>query len=110
MEHSLPQENAHGGLSKAVQRRLQTLAKAFAESSRVAADTGPALRPGTRLVLEWRDRTYVVTVTEEGLEYGGRTHSSLTAIARQITGAHWSRLRFFGLQTARETAPGVNHV
>ena len=103
------QENAHGGLSRAVQRRLRTLARTFSESGRVAADTGPALRPGTRLVREWRDRTYVVTVTGEGFEYCGRTHASLTAVARRITGAHWSGPRFFGLRTARETAPGVDH-
>ena len=103
------QEKAHGGLSRSTQRRLRTLARAFAGSGRVAADTGPGLRPGTRLVREWRDQSYVVTVTEGGFEYGGQTHASLTAIARQITGAHRSGPRFFGLQTARKTAPGVTH-
>ena len=40
------QENAHGGLSKATQRRLRTLAKTFAQTGRVAPGRGPRLRPG----------------------------------------------------------------
>jgi hypothetical protein len=55
----------------------------------------PAL--GTRLVREWNGRTYIVHVTEEGYMLNGRAFRSLTAVARQITGAHWSGPRFFGL-------------
>ena len=103
------QEDAHGGLSNATRRRLRKMAKGFAETGRAAPDTGPKLRPGARLVREWRGKIHVVTVTEDGFEYGGRTHPSLTAVARQITGAHWSGPRFFGLRTSSETAHGVNH-
>ena len=103
------QEKAHGGLSNATERRLRRMAKGFAETGRVAADTSPRLRPGARLVREWRNKTYVVTVTEDGFEYGGRTHPSLTAIAKQITGGHWSGPRFFGLQAANEAAREVSH-
>ena len=46
---------------------------------------------------EWHGRTYMVTATEEGFDYAGRTYRSLTKIARAITGAHWSGPRFFGL-------------
>ena len=46
---------------------------------------------------EWHGRTHVVSVTEGGFEYQGRTFPSLTAIAVEITGAHWSGPRFFGL-------------
>ena len=91
------QEGAQGGLSNATQRQLRRLAKEFAETGRVAPDTSPRLRPGARLVREWRNKTYVVTVTEDGFEYRGHTYPSLTAIAKQITGAHWSGPRFFGL-------------
>ncbi len=31
-----------------------------------------------------------MTVTEEGFEHDGETYSSLRAVARVITGAHWS--------------------
>jgi hypothetical protein len=53
--------------------------------------------PGTRLVRDWNGRSHVVDVLEEGFAFEGRLHKSLTAIARQITGAHWSGPRFFGL-------------
>jgi Protein of unknown function (DUF2924) len=39
-----------------------------------------------------------VTVTEDGFEYAGTNYPSLTKIAREITGAHWSGPRFFDLQ------------
>jgi hypothetical protein len=55
----------------------------------------PAL--GTRLLREWNGRTYIVDVTQEGYMLDGRAFRSLTAVARQITGAHWSGPRFFGL-------------
>lgn len=55
------------------------------------------LSPGTRLVREWNGRSHVVDVLEEGFAFEGRLHKSLTAIAHQITGAHWSGPRFFGL-------------
>ena len=36
-----------------------------------------------------------------GFEYEGKTFPSLTAIAVEITGAHWSGPRFFGLVRCR---------
>src|SRR5262245_36958495 len=56
-----------------------------------------SLRPGTRLVREWRGRTHTVVVTQAGFEYTGKAFPSLTKIAQAITGAHWSGPRFFGL-------------
>jgi hypothetical protein len=55
------------------------------------------LSPGMRLVREWNGRSHVVDVLEEGFAFEGRLHKSLTAIALQITGTHWSGPRFFGL-------------
>jgi hypothetical protein len=55
----------------------------------------PAL--GTRLVREWNGRTYIIDVTEEGYMLDGQAFRSLTAVAKRITGAHWSGPRFFGL-------------
>jgi len=67
----------------------------------IAVSPGPRLRrqlaPGARLVREWNGRTHVVDVIEGGFVFQAKVHKSLTAIARQITGAHWSGPRFFGL-------------
>jgi Protein of unknown function (DUF2924) len=48
-----------------------------------------------------------VVVTEEGFEFEGKLHRSLTSIAREITGAAWSGPRFFGLARAA-SASGRN--
>lgn len=63
------------------------------------ADSGkPTLVPGMRLVREWNGRMHAVDVTEEGFLFDGRTYRSLSAIAKRITGAHWSGPRFFGVR------------
>ena len=91
------QELAYGGLSKATQRSLIALTKELHTSGGITPDSGPRVRPGARLVREWRGRTHTVVVTEEGFEFAGKTYSSLSKIAQAITGAHWSGPRFFGL-------------
>jgi hypothetical protein len=64
------------------------------------------IRAGARLIREWNGRTHTVTVEKDGLSYGGRIYRSLSAIARDITGARWSGPRFFGLTSKR----GASHV
>ena len=67
------------------------------------------LKPGTRLVREWHGRTHVVTVLDDAFEFEGRHYPSLTQIAREITSAHWSGPRFFGL-TKRSAGAGSDAV
>ena len=99
------QELACGGLSKATQRKLVALTKELQTNGGIAPDPGPTVRPGARLVREWRGRTHTVVVTEDGFEYAGKAYCSLSKIAQTITGAHWSGPRFFGLN--RSAAVGV---
>lgn len=61
----------------------------------------PHLAPGTQLVREWNGRPYRVEVTDGGFTLDGKSYRSLTAIAKKITGAHWSGPRFFGLSTSK---------
>ena len=76
-------------------------------TGRVGPTPSLGLKPGARLVREWRGRTHTVTVTEDGFEYAGTSYPSLTKIAKKITGAHWSGPRFFGLVTIpRQRAGG----
>ena len=95
LAHQL-QERAHGGASRALRRRLQTLAGEFGERRR-SFDPGIVLKTGTTLVRQWRGHTHTVLVREDGFEYEGQRYRSLTVIAERITGAHWSGPRFFGL-------------
>lgn len=72
-----------------------TAAVAKTPAPPAALRTQPSV--GTRLVREWNGRMHVVEVTENGFVWDGKSYRSLSAIARRITGAHWSGPRFFGL-------------
>ena len=92
------QERAYGGLSKAVARKLEQTSPD--PLSWGAAKPAPpiSLKPGTRLVREWRGGTHMVLVHADGVEWRGQRYPSLSLVAREITGAHWSGPRFFGLR------------
>lgn len=97
------QEREHGGLPKATLRRIAAQTRELRADGSERAEPSARVRPGARLVREWRGRTHTVTVTEDGFEYARKTYTSLTPIAKAITGAHWSGPRFFGL--VRQHAP-----
>ena len=90
------QQRAHSGPSRALQRRLRSLAAEFENGAR-SFDPGIVPKTGATLVRQWRGHTHTVLVGEEGLEYEGQRYRSLSVIAERITGAHWSGPRFFGL-------------
>ncbi len=91
------QEQAHGGLGAATKRRLADLAKTMERDGDVTRNRLTRLKPGAKLVREWRGEAHTVIVIEDGFEWNGRHWRSLSAIAREITGVHWSGPRFFGL-------------
>lgn len=90
------QEKALGGLSKAVIRKVHQppASKASPTSPRQPRLT---LKPGTRLVRDWHGVTHTVIILDNGVEWRGQRYRSLSVVAREITGAHWSGPRFFGL-------------
>lgn len=107
------QETALGGLPPAIRRKLVSIAGDQAASAELVPPSlrRSRLRPGATLIREWRGQIHTVLVQEGGYEHRGRVYTSLSEIARAITGAHWSGPRFFGLQRAgrvssarRETA------
>jgi hypothetical protein len=100
------QELAYGGLSKATQRTLATMTRELEANGNVSVAPDLRVRSGARLVREWRGRTHTVSVTNDGFEYLGNTYASLTKIAQEITSAHWSGPRFFGLN--RKQAPDAS--
>ena len=59
------QERAHGGPSRALQRRLQTLAGELERGAR-SFDPGRVLKTGATLVRQWRGHTHTVLVREDG--------------------------------------------
>ena len=89
------QEKHHGGLSA---RMIRELERATAgELDKPASPPRPALTPGTRLIRDWNGLTIAIEVIEGGYSWEGKTWRSLSQIAREVTGTHWSGPRFFGL-------------
>lgn len=84
------QAAAFGGLSAGASRTLRSASRSSGEAAPASA--------GSRLVREWNGRTHVVDITTDGYVWKDRTWKSLSAIAREITGAHWSGPRFFGVK------------
>lgn len=80
-----------GGLHAADLDRLANLAE-----SRTRAATAK-MAPGARFLREWNGVTHVVERTDAGYRWNGRIFGSLSGIAKEITGAHWSGPRFFGV-------------
>lgn len=95
MAHKL-QEKSSGGLPSKIAREIRRGVVELAARS-VAPDRPAPLRSGTRLSREWHGRTHHVHVVDGGFDYRDERYRSLTAVARQITGARWSGPRFFGL-------------
>ena len=92
------QERAYGGLSTATARKLEQAAADPPGRGSVTPAPPISLRPGTRLVREWRGVTHMVLIHADGIEWRGQRYRSLTIVARKITGARWSGPRFFGLR------------
>ncbi|MBE7183857.1 MAG: DUF2924 domain-containing protein [Methylobacterium mesophilicum] len=101
------QELAYGGLKAETRRRLEALAEEC-DNGNTAAKRGSApeqnLLVGTRLLREWDGVEHAVTVLESGFEWEGRPYSSLSSVARAITGTRWNGPMFFGLRTTRGRA------
>jgi hypothetical protein len=97
------QEAALGAMSKADRKRVLS-AHGY---GKVEAASG-AVKPGTWLSRTWHGEVHQVIVLESGFEYGGERYSSLSEIAKRITGSHWSGPRFFGLSSPRLGKLGVS--
>ena len=101
------QEQRLGGLSKVAKARLEDLIgqielppieRVVRPKAPVAANGEPmSLRPGMVLMRRWHDQEVRVRVLEAGFEWEGQVLSSLSAVARAATGAHWNGRLFFGL-------------
>jgi len=80
------QANQQGGLSASERRQL--LGYATPDNANI----------GTRLIRVWHGETHQVTVFENHYLYKDQRWKSLSAIARAITGTHWSGPVFFGVK------------
>lgn len=103
------QELEYGGLSQKTKNRLCELIKEYdpinnsafrPAPSRLNASNSKDRRlpiPGTMINKEYKGSRYQVKVLENGFEHKEKIYSSLSAIAKEITGAHWNGYLFFSL-------------
>jgi Protein of unknown function (DUF2924) len=98
------QEEAFGTLDRATLKLLDGLARR--DGSRKAEHN---LKIGTVLVRDYQGQRHTVIVAPDGFDWQGTTYSSLSAIARAITGTAWSGPRFFALAPGNGTPARRNN-
>ncbi len=107
------QELEYGGISPETQTKIQQLIKQFdpINNKALRPDATTENRPkkhglsrdkrlpipGTVIIKEYKGIKLEVKILESGCEYHNKPYKSLTAIAKEITGAHWNGYLFFNL-------------
>lgn len=81
-----------------VRKRLKALVAKFAADPDHEPSANLGLRPGIELVRVWKGVAHRVQVLPDGFLWDGRKHTSLSVIARAITGTPWSGPAFFKLK------------
>jgi Protein of unknown function (DUF2924) len=89
------QEELIGGPDRHVRKLLASLAKIGAKPPR-------HLKIGSVIVREHQGGIHEVVVAPGGFYWQGRTYSSLSTIAKAITGTNWNGPRVFGLRDAED--------
>lgn len=93
------QERALGGLKPATRRKLEEIGETGILPRQLRRDANRLL-PGTVLTRMYDDVEHRVLVRGPfDFDYCGQRFKSLSAVARHITGTHWSGPVFFGLKS-----------
>ena len=104
------QEQEHGGLSAKTKDKLNALIEEFDPiNNKALRPDKPMVSqqasvkdkrlpiPGTMITKEYKSSSYQVKVLEKGFEYNAKIYKTLSAIAKEISGAHWNGYLFFNL-------------
>lgn len=90
------QEQHHGKLDRRLADQIDRLGRGQEPRRR--------LKPGTVLVREHKGVVHEVVVMPDGFFWHEETFTSLSTIAKRITGTSWNGPRFFGLQQASKSS------
>lgn len=91
------QERAFGGLKPSIRKQLENAGETGLMPKAMRRDANRLL-PGTMLMRVFDGVEHRVLVRgPNDFEYEGRRYTSLSALARHISGTHWSGPAFFGL-------------
>ncbi len=101
------QELAYGSLSEEARNKASELAREYDPiNNKILRPNNVAPRccasrdkrlsiPGTVITKNYKGAEIRVKILDKGFEYKGKVYRSLTAIAKEVTGAHWSGFLFF---------------
>lgn len=100
------QAKGQGGEPRALRRQWQAIMKRRAEGA-IAEEAVSGIAPvavpeGTRLLKSWAGETHEVIVKDNSVLWNGTTYSSLSAVARAMTGTPRNGPKFFGLREAAQ--------
>jgi hypothetical protein len=103
------QVETYGDLASATAAKLAQTRSAAARGNSAISSQLAGLHNGAVLVREWRGVEHRVEVLDEGFLHQDRQYTSLSEVARAITGTRWSGPRFFGLdqQSSRSVLPAA---
>ena len=107
------QEVEHGGISAQAQSKIEEFIQKYDpvnnkalrpgddsddkdKKSKLSRDKRLPI-PGTIITKEYKGASLEVKILERGFEYNNKLYKSLTAIAKEVTSAHWNGYLFFGL-------------
>lgn len=108
------QEIEYGGLSEETQGRINELIERYDpvnnKTLRPEGNTDENKKkkhpsshdrrlpiPGTVITKEYKGKSLSIKVLLGGFEFNGKIYKSLTAVAKEVTGAHWNGYLFFNL-------------
>lgn len=92
------QERAFGGLKPSLRKKLEEVGETGILPKQLRGDS-QRLLPGSVLTRIYDDIEHRVLVGgSNDFEYQGQRFKSLSAVAKRITGSHWSGPVFFGLK------------
>ena len=97
-------EKAQGKIEEFIQKYDPINNKALRPDNPEAPEPGKKLKrdkrlpiPGTIITKEYKGNKIQVKILESGFEYNNKAYKSLSAIAKETTGAHWNGYLFFSL-------------
>ena len=107
------QELEYGGISAETQSKIQQLIQQYdpINNKALRPDNIPENQPkksgisrdkrlpipGTVITKGYKGISLQVKVLKSGFEYNSKVYKTLTAIAKEVTGAHWNGYLFFNL-------------
>jgi Protein of unknown function (DUF2924) len=92
------QEEAFGCLDRETVKLLDRLAHGEKPN-----ELNRRLKTGTVLIREYQGERHTVIIVPDGFVWRDTTYTSLSTIARSITGTAWNGPRFFGLRVPGKT-------